>query len=51
MFPLCGTNASAPHLCDGLPALEDSVDFFNLLFDLKLNKGEKQDLVAFLRAL
>jgi hypothetical protein len=34
-----------------LLTLEDVVEFFNLIQELKLNKQEKADLVAFLRAL
>ena len=34
-----------------LPTLEDVVEFFNLIQELKLSKEEKVDLVAFLRAL
>jgi cytochrome c peroxidase len=51
-FSLRGIKDSPPYLHDGrLPTLEDTVEFFNLLFDLKLSKDEKQDLVAFMRAL
>ena len=51
-FSLRGIKDSPPYLHDGrLPTLEDTVEFFNILFDLKLSKGEKQDLVAFMRAL
>jgi hypothetical protein len=31
--------------------LEDTVEFFNLVLETKLNKQEKDDLVAFLRQL
>jgi hypothetical protein len=31
--------------------LEDTVEFFNLIFSTKLAAQEKQDLVAFLRTL
>jgi hypothetical protein len=31
--------------------LEDTVEFFNLVLELKLNAQEKHDLVAFMRAL
>jgi hypothetical protein len=31
--------------------LEDTVEFFNLVLGLKLEPGEKTDLVAFMRAL
>lgn len=51
-FPLRGINESPPYLHDGrLLTLEDVVEFFNLIQELKLNKQEKADLVAFLRAL
>jgi cytochrome c peroxidase len=43
---------SPPYLHDGrLPTLEDAVEFFNLVFELRLTREEKTDLVAFLRAL
>jgi cytochrome c peroxidase len=51
-FSLRGIKDSPPYLHDGrLPTLEDTVEFFNLIFELKLGKEEKQDLVAFMRAL
>jgi len=51
-FPLRGIKESPPYLHDGrLLTLEDVVEFFNLIQELKLNKQEKADLVAFLRAL
>src|SRR5262249_16185903 len=51
-FSLRGIKDSPPYLHDGrLPTLEDTVEFFNVLFGLKLSKGEKQDLVAFMRTL
>jgi cytochrome c peroxidase len=51
-FSLRGIKDSPPYLHDGrLPTLEDAVEFFNLVFELKLTRGEKQDLVAFLRTL
>jgi len=31
--------------------LEDTVEFFNLIQELKLTEQEKKDLLAFLRAL
>jgi hypothetical protein len=34
-----------------LLTLEDTVEFFNLIMQLNLATQEKQDLVAFLRAL
>jgi len=51
-FPLRGIKDSPPYLHDDrLLTLEDTVEFFNLVLELKLNAQEKQDLVAFLRAL
>lgn len=51
-FPLRGIKESAPYLHDGrLLTLEDTVEFFNLILELKLSDQEKQDLVAFLRVL
>jgi cytochrome c peroxidase len=51
-FPLRGIKDSPPYLHDGrLLTLEDTVEFFNLVLELQLNNREKQDLVAFLRAL
>jgi hypothetical protein len=42
----------APRLHDGrLLTLEDTVEFFNLILGTKLTGNEKEDLVAFLRAL
>jgi cytochrome c peroxidase len=51
-FPLRGIKESPPYLHDGrLLTLEDTVEFFNLVLELKLMKDEKADLVAFMRAL
>jgi cytochrome c peroxidase len=51
-FPLRGIKDTPPYLHDGrLLTLEDSVEFFSLVLELKLNKQEKADLVAFLRQL
>jgi cytochrome c peroxidase len=51
-FPLRGIKDSPPYLHDGrLLTLEDTVEFFNLVLELKLNPQEKDDLVAFLRQL
>lgn len=51
-FSLRGIKDSPPYFHDGrLLTLEDSVEFFNLLFSLKLNEQEKSDMVAFLRQL
>ena len=51
-FPLRGIKESPPYLHDGrLLTLEDVVEFFNLVQQLHLTQQEKQDLVAFLRAL
>lgn len=51
-FPLRGIKESPPYLHDGrLLTLEDTVEFFNLVLELKLTAAEKDDLVAFLRVL
>ena len=51
-FPLRGIKDSPPYLHDGrLLTLDDTVEFFNLILELKLSAEEKQDLVAFLRVL
>jgi cytochrome c peroxidase len=51
-FPLRGIKESPPYLHDGrLLTLEDTVEFFNLILELKLTKEEKAHLVAFLRVL
>ena len=51
-FPLRGIKDSPPYLHDDrLMTLDDTVEFFNLVLGLKLVSQEKQDLVAFLRAL
>jgi cytochrome c peroxidase len=51
-FPLRGIKDSPPYLHDDrLLTLEDTVEFFNLVLELKLNAQEKNDLVAFMRAL
>ena len=51
-FPLRGIKDSPPYLHDDrLLTLEDTVEFFNLVLELKLNTQEKKDLVAFLRVL
>src|SRR5437763_1409368 len=51
-FPLRGVKDSPPYLHDGRRlTLEDTVEFFNLVLADKLTAAEKQDLVAFLRAL
>lgn len=51
-FPLRGIKDSPPYLHDGrLPTLHDTVEFFNLVLDLDLDKAEKEDLVAFLLCL
>ena len=51
-FPLRGIKDSPPYLHDDrLLTLDDTVEFFNLVLELKLNTEEKQDLVAFMRAL
>jgi cytochrome c peroxidase len=51
-FPLRGIKDSPPYLHDDrLLTLEDTVEFFNLVLELKLNEQEKYDLVAFMRVL
>ncbi|MBI3897518.1 MAG: cytochrome B6 [Gammaproteobacteria bacterium] len=51
-FPLRGVKDSPPYLHDGrLLTLDDTVEFFNLVLELKLADPEKKDLVAFLRQL
>jgi cytochrome c peroxidase len=51
-FPLRGIKDSPPYLHDDrLLTLDDTVEFFNLVLQTKLTEPEKQDLVAFLRAL
>jgi cytochrome c peroxidase len=51
-FPLRGIKDSPPYLHDDrLLTLEDTVEFFNLILGTRLSTQEKQDLVAFLRAL
>ncbi|HZX77003.1 hypothetical protein [Lysobacter sp.] len=51
-FPLRGIKDSPPYLHDGrLLTLEDSVEFFNIVLQTRLERQEKDDLVAFLRAL
>src|SRR5262249_42674379 len=47
-----GIKDSPPYLHDGrLLTLEDTVEFFNLVLELRLTAEEKRDLVAFLRCL
>jgi cytochrome c peroxidase len=51
-FPLRGIKDSPPYLHDGrLPTLHDTVEFFNLVLELKLTRQEKEDLVAYLLCL
>src|SRR5204863_3682043 len=51
-FTLRGIKDSPPYLHDGrCLTLEDVVEFFNLIQQLKLTQQEKTDLVAFLRQL
>lgn len=51
-FPLRGIKDSPPYLHDGrLLTLEDTVEFFNLVVQARLEPEEKRALVAFLRAL
>ena len=51
-FVLRGIKDSPPYFHDGrLPTLEDTVEFFNVVGGLQLNKEDKASLVAFMRAL
>ncbi|MDZ4745735.1 MAG: cytochrome B6 [bacterium] len=51
-FPLRGIKDSPPYLHDDrLMTLDDTVEFFNLVLELKLNDQEKKDLVSFMYAL
>lgn len=51
-FTLRGIKDSPPYHHDGrLLTLEDTVEFFNLVMDLKLNDREKKALTAFMRCL
>ncbi|HJU04030.1 MAG TPA: hypothetical protein VJ692_02685 [Nitrospiraceae bacterium] len=51
-FTLRGIKDSPPYFHDGrLLTLEDTVEFFNIVGDLQLNREEKAALVAFMRAL
>ncbi|HUU42842.1 MAG TPA: cytochrome B6, partial [Planctomycetota bacterium] len=51
-FPLRGIKDSPPYNHDGrLLTLEDTVEFFNLVLELKLTEQEKKDLVAFMLTL
>ncbi|MDQ1267210.1 MAG: hypothetical protein QG635_2364 [Bacteroidota bacterium] len=47
-FPLRGLKDSPPYLHDGrLLTIDDTIEFFNLIFELKLTEAEKKDLKAF----
>jgi cytochrome c peroxidase len=51
-FTLRGIKDSPPYLHDGrCLTLEDTVEFFNLVQELKLSAQEKADLAAFMKAL
>ena len=51
-FPLRGIKDSPPYLHDGRCfTLEDTVEYFNLIQQLRLLPEEKKDLVAFMRCL
>lgn len=51
-FTLRGIKDSPPYLHDGrCLTLEDTVEFFNIILDLRLNSQEKADLSAFMRTL
>jgi len=51
-FPLRGINDSPPYMHDGRCfTLEDTVEYFNLVLQLRLSADEKKDIVAFMRVL
>ncbi len=51
-FTLRGIKDSPPYMHDGrCLTLEDTVEFFNLVMQLRLTPEEKRDLVAFMRQL
>jgi cytochrome c peroxidase len=51
-FPLRGIKDSPPYLHDGrLLTLEDTVEFFNLVLQVRLTAEERAALTAFLRCL
>jgi len=51
-FSLRGIKDSPPYFHDGrLPTLEDSVEFFNIILQLKLAADEKKELALYLRTL
>ncbi len=51
-FPLRGIKDSPPYLHDGrCLTLEDTVEYFNLIQQLRLSRDEKKDLVSFMRSL
>jgi len=51
-FTLRGIRDRPPYMHDGRCfTIEDTVEFFNIILQTKLNSDEKQDLVAFLRQL
>ncbi|HEY4187428.1 MAG TPA: hypothetical protein VGP07_20295, partial [Polyangia bacterium] len=50
--PLRGLAARAPYFHDGQArTIEDAVEYFDRRFQIGLSGGQRQDLVAFLRAL
>ena len=51
-FPLRGIKESPPYMHDGrLLTLDDTLEFFDIIFELGLKPDEKADLVTFMRAL
>jgi cytochrome c peroxidase len=51
-FPLRGIKESPPYFHDGrLLTLEDSIEFFNVVLQTRLNAQQKKDLLAFLLVL
>ncbi len=51
-FTLRGIKESPPYMHDGrCLTLEDTVEFFNMVLQLRLTQQEKLDLTAFMREL
>jgi cytochrome c peroxidase len=51
-FPLRGIKETPPYFHDGrLLTLDDTVEFFNIVFGLRLSAQEKDDLTQFMLAL
>jgi cytochrome c peroxidase len=51
-FSLRGIKESPPYLHDGrLLTIEDTVEFFNIVLELKLDAEEKKAIVAYMKQL